>query len=315
MIPLAETPQGRDQHWIGSIHGLVSVSLLLWKAAIDGPPVVQSLSMTKGTASPAARKQLGAALRKLREESGKHISDVATARVAGATKVWRIESGHSLPTVNDVLGMCWLYDADQVTTRRLADLVLALGDTTGGWWEEHGSALPSWLHVYVGMEQTASGMQIFEPDMVHGLLQTRDYALAANFDPDDAVPNAELRMARQEAVFSRTDRFTMQVVLGAAALRRQIGGREVMTSQVEHLRTLGRSNVEVRILSDETGMHRAIHGTFNLFNFDDQEMDAVVYVPLLVGGRYVEDARQTEMYRRAFSSIWGLSTPLEEYTP
>ncbi len=240
---------------------------------------------------------------------------MAVARVAGVTKVWRIESGHSLPSVNDVLGLCWLYEADQPTTRRLTDLVLALGDTSGGWWEAYGHAVPSPLHLYVGMEQTASSLQIFEPDLVHGLLQTREYALSANFDPENAQVNADLKMARQEAVFSRTDRYAIRIVLGAAALRRQIGGPEVMKAQVDHLLSMNLPDVQVRVLSDETGMHRAIHGAFNLFDFAEADMSPVVYVPILVGGRYVEDRRHTEMYREAFSSIWPLSTPLEEYAP
>jgi len=265
--------------------------------------------------SPAARRQVGLLLKKLRDESGKSIQDVREAKIAGDTKVWRLESGKTLPSIPDVLGLCWLYGADRPTTQRLTDMVTEVSNGGGGWWEEYGESVPSWLSLNVGMEQNANRIAIFQPELVHGLLQTPDYALAVNLQGDDAKQNAELRLARQRAVFARTDSYEIDVVLGAGALARQVGGTDVMTEQVGHLRLLGREHpVKIRVLSWEIGMHDSINGPYTLFEFAGSDEDPVVYVPLLAGGRYIEKPQQIAPYQAAFSSIWSQATPIEEYT-
>ena len=234
----------------------------------------------------------------------------------GDTKLWRIESGKSLPSLPDVLALCFVYKVSSPTTQRFVDMVEAVQNGTGGWWEQFGDQVPSWLSLYVGMEQLAFDIQIYEPDLVHGLLQTTEYALAANDNPDQAQHNADLRMARQRAVFDRQDDYRMRVVLGAGALARQVGGPAVMASQIQHLRTLVQNpHLEIRTLGWDVGMHAAINGPFARFEFSSPEEDPVVYVPLLAGGQYFEEPKQVRPYTDAFASIWPQSTPVEEYAP
>jgi hypothetical protein len=272
--------------------------------------------MGNGNGSPAARRQIGLLLRQLREEAGKSIQDVAESKIAGDTKMWRIESGRTLPSVPDVLGLCRVYRCDPATTNRMADMVEEVGRTSGGWWEQYGDQVPSWLSLYVGMEQTAVDIQVFEDGLVHGLCQTREYAIAANNDPKKAEHNADLRMARQRAVYDRDDDYGMRVVLGAGALTRTIGGPDVMAGQLQHLRSLTQKpHLEIRILGWDIGMHAATAGPFARFEFSSPQEDPVVYVPLLAGGQYFEKPEQIRPYTDAFGSIWPQATPVEEYTP
>lgn len=272
--------------------------------------------MGNGNGSPASRRQIGLMLRRLREDAHKSIADVVEAKVAGATKVWRIESGQTLPSIPDILGFCWVYEADPPTTKRLTDMVTEIANGGNGFWEEHGDSVPTWLSLYVGMEQTATDVQLFEPDLVHGLLQTRAYAVATNDEPQQSERNADLRLARQNAVFDRKDTYQMRVVLGAGALARQVGSPELMTDQLDHLRTLSRQpRLDIRILGWRVWMHAAVNGPFARFEFTSPGEDPVVYVPLLAGGRYFEKPDQIRPYENAFDRLWHHSTPVEEHAP
>jgi hypothetical protein len=55
--------------------------------------------------------------------------------------------------------------------------------------DHHGrSAGPPWFGLYIGLEETASRLRCFEPEMVHWLLQTEDYARAVIASEDALEP-------------------------------------------------------------------------------------------------------------------------------
>ncbi|WP_327374517.1 helix-turn-helix transcriptional regulator [Streptomyces sp. NBC_01216] len=89
--------------------------------------------------------------------------------------------------------------------------------------------------------------------VVPGLLQTADYARAVMEAglPGDAAQIGDYvrrRMERQ-TVLARPDPPWMVVVLDEAALRRDIGGGQVMRAQIEHLLDLGeRPHVNIQLL-------------------------------------------------------------------
>ncbi len=82
--------------------------------------------------------------------------------------------------------------------------------------------------------------RIYEPAVIPGLLQTREYAIAVlltSIDfvraPQDAEEGADARVERQR-VLTHGDRH-FHMVLGEQALHTNVGGAEVMTRQLEHL--------------------------------------------------------------------------------
>src|SRR6266496_3104141 len=123
--------------------------------------------------STVVRRQLGRRLRRLREVAGKTDRDVEEATLASRTKLWRIESGKAPVKVADVRALCWLYGADQATTEALASLAMAT--VAQGWWEDYGDSLPGWFSLYIGLEAAATEIYIYDPELIHGLLQTPSY--------------------------------------------------------------------------------------------------------------------------------------------
>ncbi|MGC9667154.1 helix-turn-helix domain-containing protein [Planosporangium sp. 12N6] len=271
--------------------------------------------------STVVRRQLGRRLRRLREAAGKTERDVETAKLMSRTKLWRIESGKVPIKVADARTLCWLYGADAPTTDALA--ALALGTIEQGWWEDYGDAVPDWFGLYIGLEAAASEIRIYDPELVHGLLQTADYAKAVYRavrpdDSDDVIQRqVELRLGRQRTLSMRTPPPRLTTVLGSAVLARPVGGDQVMAEQTRRLRELAKlDHIDIRVLPWEAGAHAAMHtGAFIIFDFDDPDDPPVVYLEMHTGARYLEKPDELDQYRKIFDLIYEKSVPIEEHAP
>jgi transcriptional regulator with XRE-family HTH domain len=267
------------------------------------------------------RRQLGRQLRGLRDSAGKTECDVEEASLASRVKLWRIENGKTAVKVADVRALCWLYGADAATTDALA--ALAFGTTTQGWWEDYSDVLPDWFGLYVGLEAVSTEIRIYDPELVHGLLQTPDYVRAvyqagAEGGGEEAIQRQiKLRFQRQQTLSIREPPVRLTAVLGAGVLARPVGGEQIMAEQVQRLHDLNRlDHVDVRVLPWDIGAHAAMHtGAFTILDFDDPADPAVVYLETHTGARYLERPDELAEYRKIFQKIYRKTVSIEECAP
>ena len=273
--------------------------------------------MTTGNGSVVVRRSLGRQLKALRIAAGKTATDVSAAGIASKTKLQRVEAGSVRIKMADVRTMCWLYGADASVTEKLAEL--ALNTTDEGWWESFTDVMPPWFGMYVELEAAASQVFAYDPELIHGLLQTLAYSQAVSaadptLTPETAQRHVGLRAERQRAAFGRTPPLQLTTVLGAGALTRVVGGERVMAEQRAHLLDISRqANFEVRVLPWDAGAHLAMKGAFNVLEFESPEAPSVVYLETYVGGRYVEQPKSLSTFRQMFEIISAMSVPIEEY--
>jgi hypothetical protein len=245
--------------------------------------------------------------------------DVEEAGLASRAKLWRIESGKTPTKIADVRALCWLYKVDQATTDALA--ALAAGTSTRGWWEDYGDVLPDWFGLYVGLEATASEIRIYDPELVHGLLQTPSYIRALRVDSgfeaneETIQRQVKLRQERQQALTVRTPPLRITAVLGAGVLARQVGSGAVMAEQVARLHELNQlDNVDIRVMPWNAGGHAAIHvGAFTILDFDNPDDPAVVYLESHTGARYLEKPQELAEYRKVYDLVYRKTIPIEEH--
>jgi transcriptional regulator with XRE-family HTH domain len=262
------------------------------------------------------RRQLGTRLRQLREEAGQTIKAVADAKIFSTSKMIRVENGKIEVKAGDVWTLCRFYG---VTDSVVIDSLALLADGTGerGWWEEYGDRVPDWFALYLGLEQGADEVLIWNPELVPGLLQTAEYAEAVLragglLDVSGAV---QLRLDRQQRFFQR-NAAPLRVALNPAPLLCEVGGAELAYAQRQHLRSLAAGeHVDLRILPWSAGAPAGLTGGFTIFGFDNEADPSAVYLESLRGGRYLEQADEVSAYRLAFESIWQLATPIEEQHP
>ncbi len=268
--------------------------------------------------STVVRRQLGRELRALREAARKTREDVAAASIASVAKLARIESGQTPVKLADVRELCRLYEAGEQTSEALA--AMALATSKEAWWEEYGAGPPRWFGMYLSLEAVANRLTAFEPNLVHGLFQTADYAREVERAVNPEVPAETIetyvavRMARQKRVFDRPDPPRIRVILGEQALNPAIGPVGLMSAQIDHLHHRSTvPGVEVRILPFTAGLHPGVFGAFSLLEFDDPNDPPVAYLETYDAARYPETPPQVARFRRRLELIHDKSIPMEEF--
>jgi transcriptional regulator with XRE-family HTH domain len=264
------------------------------------------------------RRQLGRRLRALRELTGKTMADIEATKVISRAKLYRIEAGTTAVKISDVWALCRIYGTDEKTTDALAGL--AAGTNDKGWWHDYGDIMPVDFELYLGLEAAAKSIHTYDPERVHGLFQTADYAreIERATSPREEAKTIEryvaMRMERQKTVLGRTPACQIVAVLGAGALARLVGGSRVTAAQIQRLRELNRlDHVDIRVLPFSAGAHAAMLGAFTVMDFDDPADPPVAYVETYSGARFIEESEQLEQHRTVFESIYQQSIGIEEH--
>lgn len=244
---------------------------------------------------------LGSQLRRLREEKGLTREAAGYTIRASGSKMSRLELGRVSFKERDVADLLVLYgltDADQ----RDALLSLARQANQTGWWHRYSDILPTWFHAYVGLEEAAVRIRTYEGHLVPGLLQTEDYTQAlvgaqADGRPGEAARRLGLRMDRQR-LLTRPDPPRLWAVVDEAALRRQVGGPDVMRAQLEHLVAVVTkfSNVTLQVMPFRFGVHAAEGQPFVILRFAEQDLPDVVYLEQLTSALYLERPEDVDHY-------------------
>src|ERR1700759_2824596 len=218
------------------------------------------------------RRQLGRRLKKLREDAGKTIKSVQDAKLFSESKVARIEAGKIPVKVGDVWTLCRFYKADNDVTDALA--LLSEGTSSDGWWEEYGDAVPEWFGLYIGLEGSCQELSTYHPELVHGLLQTEDFARAwittdGLHDEEVIERRLKLRMDRKRATLDRPDR-KINAIIGPGALSLTVGTEQVRADQYTYLCALNAMDgISIRVLPWTVGAPPGIHGSFTILDFAD----------------------------------------------
>jgi hypothetical protein len=250
---------------------------------------------------PTIRRMLvGAQLRRLRTGVGLTREAAAKAIRASEWKIHRLENGQVGFKERDIVDLLALYgvtDPDEVA----AFLVLTREANAPGWWQRYGDVLPPWFRTYVDLESAATLIRTYEGQFVPGLLQTDDYIRAlvhgAHLESAEEVGRrVRLRMARQ-TLLTREDPPRLWAVVDEAALRRPVGGREVMRGQLERLLDASKlPNVTLQVLPFGAGAHSAMVGAFSILRFADQQLPDVVYLEHLTSALYLDKRDEVERY-------------------
>lgn len=254
------------------------------------------------------RRRVGGVLRKLRNDAKLTNTQAASASGVSTAKISRLETGHNVVYMKDIRGLLEAYDPSPTMRDKL--LRFAQLAEQQGWWEEFDDVLPPDFDLYLSVEEAAATLLVFNATLVHGLLQTEDYARAWIRAEDPGMPNAELerlislRMTRQQLLDRREDPLTIWMIFDEAVLRRKVGEPELMSAQLDHLLTLSeRRNVTIQILPFDAGPHVAATGSFTLIEFTEPTDPEIGYVDSAAGNVYPENPRRVRMLKTNFHHL------------
>lgn len=245
-------------------------------------------------------------LRRVREEAGLTATELARKLGWPLTTISRIENGRRTSTTTDVIqyvamcGMKWHGTKPIVEFTRLAER------KQGYYLSDKG--IGGSLQSLIFHESSAEHSIIYEPQVIHGLLQTPEYARAlitavnSDFTEDWVAGVVRTRMERRRILsLPNPARFTFYI--HENALRLRCGTDEIMHEQLLHLvLTAALDNVTLRILPSAAGERSASGGAFHLMEF--HELPPIVYLEnLRDGGLILEDTYYVHSYHGLVSVL------------
>lgn len=252
-------------------------------------------------------RRLAAELRRLRETSRLTLEEAADGLGWSKTKLSRIENTLRRVAIPEVEGLLELYG---VTGSRYEALI-AFTHTVGqrDWWDTE--PLLTDYATYIGLEAEAESLGCYSMGVIHGLLQTEEYArhvieaaLMRIEPPAEIDRRVAVRAARQAVLTERDEPLVLWSIIDEAVLNREIGGEEVMRAQYERLLELaGLPNVTLQVMAAVAGAHPGTVGSFSMLHFPEQYFPDVVYVESMTGALYIEDEGQVHMHTLAFERM------------
>lgn len=265
----------------------------------------------------APQRRLLTTLRTERENQGLSQSQVAQALGWAVAKVARIEQGRSNVSLQDLRALLALYRISEHA--QIERLLVQQAEADRGRRQSLGrdsGVTPEALQLFASLGDAGS-IRWFELNLIPGLLQTEAYARAVIKDlaPVDDTPESieqRLRLRLEvQAILGRPDAPTIHAIVDEAALRRQVGGRQIMLDQLAHLRELSRRpNITLQVLPFAVGTHDGMDGPFILLEFRDPTQAPLLYREGPgTDALHRDDPRRTDTYRARFESLAACAAP------
>jgi hypothetical protein len=244
---------------------------------------------------------LGAQLRRLREAAGISREDAGYHIRASGSKISRMELGRVSFKERDVIDLLELYG---ITDHSERDKMMQLTHEANApaWWQKYQDVVPDWFAVYVGLEEAAQLIRVYEVQFVPGLLQTEEYARAVvqqgapGLDPAEVERRVAVRMGRQQ-LLGKDSPPRLWAIVDEAALRRPMGGREVLVAQIERLMdAVSEPYITLQVMPFRYGGHAAEGGAFTIMRFPEADLPDMVYMEYLTGALYLDKPDEVERY-------------------
>ncbi|MFF4789106.1 helix-turn-helix domain-containing protein [Streptomyces sp. NPDC001276] len=261
------------------------------------------------------RRRLGQELRRLRELKGMTAEEVAERLLVSQSKISRLENGRRSISQRDVRDLCGVYEVED---HRIVDSLMQMAKDSRqqGWWHSFGDIPYS---VYIGLETDAASLRIYDPQVVPGLLQTRQYAEALiagalpETAPADIEKRVQVRMRRQERISAAENPLRLWTVLDEAALRRIVGSPALMREQLEHLVEQSRlPHVTVQVIPFDMGAHPGLNGQYAILEFPDTADSSVVYIEGVTSDLYLEKANDVQKYSVMYEHLRAQALNVEQ---
>ncbi|PPK64733.1 Scr1 family TA system antitoxin-like transcriptional regulator [Actinokineospora auranticolor] len=200
-----------------------------------------------GNHRPATPKDraLGAELRAIRQEAGLSLADVCRVIDWQESTLSRLERGHRKISPEAVMGLAVVY---RLPSGRRDELVARAKELPAvGWWDRQVPGVPADTGALASFEHEAIRITNWSPGLIPGLLQTQEYTMALMLDREvsEKEVHARLRARRQRQEVLQRRNVDYTALIGAAALRNQLGDTQVFAAQLRHLVRMGDRRVSL----------------------------------------------------------------------
>jgi transcriptional regulator with XRE-family HTH domain len=249
--------------------------------------------------APFLRRRLGRRLREIREAANLTLTEAAKRLDKTRSALQRIETGVTKADVHFCRSAMDVYDCYDET---LLDQAREAGKPP--WFRQYGIEDMG----YVDVETYAGSVKEFSGLKLPGLLHTEAY-IRASFahsrrrrSAEELHNDIEVRLIRQERLTNEHDSLELTAIIDESALRREIGGPEVMRDQLRHLvEQADLPSVTLQVLPLKA--HSALDGGFILLSFVDRDEPDLLYVEYVTGALHIEEDPEVRACRLKFDRL------------
>ncbi|HEX5541452.1 MAG TPA: helix-turn-helix transcriptional regulator [Micromonospora sp.] len=283
------------------------------------PEPSQPYTTTSSLSSPTVQAwELGLRLRQRREEVG--LTAAAAGRAVGIIQAYvsGVEAGRVKLPADRLAQFVKIYEMEADEAAELERL--RVGAAQRGWWHQYSQLFPAEFIRFLGYEAGAEHIRSYDNELLHGLLQTEEYARAVIRGGTTVIRLTEVerrvavRMARQERL-NGPQPIRVTMVLGEAVLRQQVGGPAVMRDQLNHLVTLVTERpeqIQIRVMPFTAGAHPALGGPFQILSFPSPRLPKLVWQEVLTSSDIIDQSTKVTDYVVTFEEALELALNLDD---
>ncbi|HEV8555207.1 MAG TPA: Scr1 family TA system antitoxin-like transcriptional regulator [Actinophytocola sp.] len=211
------------------------------------------------------------------------------------TTITRMEGGYTVPGFLLIRALLEIYQATPGERAEAEGLRAAAKASMARL--EHGANMVEQYRTFRRDEADAERVRTLDNVIIPGFLQTPAYAAeiwrgSHRLNPagGDENGSAAERRERQELLDREDPPLALHALIDEAALRRMIGGPDVMVAQLDHLLAAGsRPNVTIQVLPFSLGAYGPLTGALVLLDFADPDEPGLAYLEYIAGGETVEN--------------------------
>ncbi|UWE12760.1 helix-turn-helix domain-containing protein [Actinacidiphila bryophytorum] len=243
--------------------------------------------------STSVMKTVGRQIKAWREAAGLTQAEFGSAIGYGEEMVSKVERGVRVPKP------AFLDNADRVLD--------AGGKLSAMKPDVEEARYPKKVRDLAKLEADAVELGAYGNTVVHGLLQTEEYAVAnfcqrqPAYSQDEIERLVSARMARQ-SIFDRRPAPLLTFVQEEAVLRRPVGGRMVLRRQLEQLLELGKlRHVEIQVMPTATEEHAGLGGSLQVLKLKNGT--AVGHNEVQLTSRVISDPKEVQVLEMRYGMI------------
>ncbi|MEU8774389.1 helix-turn-helix transcriptional regulator [Streptomyces sp. NPDC048606] len=246
------------------------------------------------------KAQLGAALRALREASGKEAKAVARSALMSPSKLSKIENANLLPSAADVERILTAIGVSDVVKAEYTAAARAATTEATAWRHLKRAGIHKGQQAAKALEAHMTTLRLFQPALVPGLLQTPEYIRAVlrrhDLSEDALTRTISGRLERQAVLFDGAK--NLRFVITEPVLRWRIVPPQMMAAQLDRIVSVSRlAHVDIRVVPLSAPQTDIANHAFVIRD------DRLVTVETVHAEMVVTDPRDVEMYVRKFAGF------------
>lgn len=243
------------------------------------------------------RGELGAALRALRQASGKEAKAVARSAVMSASKLSKVETAKAAPSVVDVERILTAIGVSDEVKAEYLEVVRAAATEATAWRLIRRTGVHKAQQQTRALEAQMTVLRLFQPALVPGLLQTPEYirAILSRHDlgEDALTKTISARIERQQVLYDSAKE--LHFVITEPVLRWRIVTDSRMAEQIDRIVSLSRlPHMDIGIVPLSARQHDMANHAFVVRD------DRTVSVETVHAEVVVTDPRDVALYVRKF---------------